>query len=116
MRGGWSGGRSRPGSSRGRAGRWGGEALAQRRTRQLTLLAENAETLQALQLALQAYNRSLGSGGDRVCVHLQGHALDLTSARMPEMDADITPQFKQHEFLLVTSAAQRSWKQVLEGK
>lgn len=82
-----------------------GAPLAQRATRQMDIVPANAEVFEQLQETLDAHEKSLRQGGERVCVQLRGDLLELTSATVEDQDitSQLPPQM-MHEYYLVQSA------------
>lgn len=95
-----------------------GARSAQSRTVQLNLVPSDAETLDELRAALDDHEASLKSGGDRVCVRVEGAALELESVRLRADGTEITSQtpLGQLEFFLVTAARRVDSASALSGR
>lgn len=83
-----------------------GARSAQSLTVQLNLVPSDSVVLDELRAALSDHEASLQSGGDRVCVRVEGAVLELESVRLREDGTDITSQtpFKRFDYFLVTFA------------
>ena len=81
-----------------------GAPLAQRKVVQLDLIPVDGRTMRTLESALDEFNDQIGSGGDRVCVRLNGNALDLESVQVRDAGESVTQHYGRNNFYLVKSA------------
>ena len=81
-----------------------GAPLAQRSIVELDLVPADGGTLETLKSALDEFSDNLSSGGDRVCVSLDGKRLNLESVKVREAGESVTRHYAKNHFYLVTSA------------
>lgn len=84
-----------------------GAVQAQEAVRQMNIVPSDSGVLEVLKDALVEHDRSLKEGGDRVCVKLQGIALEMTEAIIRGTDEDILGQLPtelREGYYLVQSA------------
>ncbi|MCP3914767.1 MAG: hypothetical protein GY711_04305 [bacterium] len=94
-----------------------GASLAQQATKQMDIVPASDEVLEQLNETLAAHEESLRSGGDRVCVKLDGDVLQLASATAADQDitGQLPPQL-MHDYFLVQSAKIVDAKSALDGR
>lgn len=71
------------------------------------------DTLDELRASLEDFDDNIRSGGDRVCVRLQGSRLRLTSAKVREVKEDVIDTISAKDFYLVDSASRVDCRQAL---
>jgi len=91
-----------------------GAKKAMKRIKTLSMIATDSKTLQVVTSALDEFKTNLTTGGDRICIKLQGDKLKLVSVLIPKANTDITAKFKSLTFYLMTGAKKVPWKTVLE--
>ncbi len=82
-----------------------GASLAKEAVVDLDLIPADGKTRKTLGSALDQFNENIRNGGDRVCVSIQGHELDLESVEIREANEAITEHYRGNHFFLVTSAS-----------
>ncbi len=92
-----------------------GAGLSQSLIAQFDLIPADSGILGILKDALDEFNANLRSGGDRVCVRLQGSELKLVSATAREVGGDMSGPLSNSRFYLVTSAEKVEGKAALAG-
>jgi hypothetical protein len=92
-----------------------GAALAKDRVVDLDMVPADAETLSQLVSTLEEFDDSINNDGDRVCVHLRGAHMKLTSAEIREVGENVTDTFQMTDFYLVDSARRVVCQEALAG-
>lgn len=82
-----------------------GAPLAKEAVVDLDLIPADGKTRKTLGSALDQFNENIQNGGDRVCVSIRGHELDLESVEIREASEAITEHYRGNHFFLVTSAS-----------
>lgn len=95
-----------------------GARSAQSMTEQLNLVPSDAGVLEELRAAFADHEASLQNGGERVCVRVEGAALELESVRLRADGTDITSQtpFNRIDYYLVTFAERVDSATALTGR
>lgn len=92
-----------------------GASEAKAAIKDLDLVPGDGRTLATLATALDDFEANIRSGGDRVCVTLQGAKLKLQAAEVREVQEDITDTLKNQKYYLVTSAERVDCQVELSG-
>jgi hypothetical protein len=85
-----------------------GAAIAQRKIRTISLIAEDKETAETLEETVALHDEHLSEDGDRVCVEIRGSRVELSTILLKENDMDISkdiiPSFRNSAFYLIDGA------------
>lgn len=69
----------------------------------LSVIASGSDVLDALRDALSRQDANLKSGGDRICIRVQGSTLELKSLRLRDSGEDLTGTAPPQTYVLITS-------------
>ena len=83
----------------------------------MNIIVTDSDVLKALKEAVSEFNRSIGKGGDRVAVRLEGARLEMTAAMVRGAGQDMLNQLPQEvrsNYFLIESAEMVSARAALE--
>jgi len=95
-----------------------GAPRAKKAVQAMNIIAADSDVLQALNEAVSEFNNSIGKGGDRVAVYLEGAKLEMTAAIVRKADEDMLdrlPQPSRSDYFLVEFAEMVDAQAALEG-
>jgi hypothetical protein len=91
-----------------------GAELAKPLVQDVNIIPSNRATRTSLVNALREFRQNLRAGGERVCMAVSGRSARLLAVRIPAHDIDITREFPDQLYLLVSDAEKVDCRAVLE--